>query len=359
MPTKSKRTIKYRAVRDKIAADIESGKYALGERLPSEKELAENFGVSIITIRQAVELLAREGYVEKVQGSGTFVRHLRTGSQRRIWGLVVPSLLYSWYPPMAGGLQEVASTAGAQVLIFSTDMDERPCESILRAVAMGVEALAILPSMVRPLTAEPLQELARSGYPFVLCTSEVPGVEAPRVLWDSRHDAAIATQHLLDLGHRRVAFFSQPPAPFVEAMFAGYRETLAQAGLSPWPSQGVFSESMKDTDIYRAARDLLALSPRPTAAITTYEVAAHILCQAASDVGLRVPQEFSVVGYGGIRLDREPELHLTTVSVPKEALGEEAGKVLVKLLMGEEVREETLLPGTLSVGRTTGPAPPE
>jgi DNA-binding LacI/PurR family transcriptional regulator len=353
------RTIKYRDVKEKIAREIESERYALGERLPSEKDLATAYNVSIITIRQAVELLSREGYVEKVQGSGTFVRHLRPGTQRAMWGLAVPSLSYSWYPAIAGGLEEVASAVRTQLLVFSTDLDEHPGDSIRRAVAMGIQALAVLPSMRRALDAAALLELSETGFPFVYGMDSLPNVPGPRVMWDLYHDGRLSTEHLLGLGHKRVAFLSQPPQSISQAVFSGYYDALVAAGLSPWPAAGIYAETMDELDIYRAARALLSLSPRPTAIVTTYEVAAHMACRAALDVGLRVPDDLSVMGYGGVDLGMDPEFSISTIDVPKREMGAALGNVLLRLVRGEKVTQEITLPGTLRLGRTSGPPPPE
>ena len=359
MAPRSTRIIKYRDVKDKIARAIESGDYALGQRLPSEKDLAAAHDVSIITIRQAVELLSREGYVEKVQGSGTFVRHLRPSTHRAMWGLAVPSLRYLWYPEIAEGLEEVAAAAQAQVVIFSTDLDEQPGDSIRRAVAMGIEALAVLPSMRRPLDPASLLELVEADFPFVCGTDCLPDVKAPRVLWDLYHDGRISTEHLLELGHKRIAFLSQPPQSLSQAVFSGYHEALVASGLTPWPTAGIYAETMDELDIYRAVRALLSLSPRPTAIVCTYEVAAHVACQAALDVGLRVPGDLSIMGYGGVNLGLEPDFCISTVEVPKRRMGTELGKVLLQIAKGEKVPEEIVLPGSLLTGRTTGPPPPE
>ena len=359
MAPRSSRIIKYRDVKDKIARGIEQGQYTLGERLPSEKDLATAFEVSIITIRQAVELLAREGYVEKVQGSGTFVRHLRPATQRQMWGLALPSMLYPWYPAIAEGLESIAASAHAQVMIFSTDLDERPGDSIRRVAAMGIQALAVVPSMRRPLEAAAMLELHEAGFPYVFGTDSLANVPGPRVLWDLYHDGRLSTEHLLSLGHRRIAFLSQPPQSISQAVFSGYRDALIGAGLSPWPTAGIYAETVDDLDIYRAARALLSLAPRPTAIVTTYEIAAHITCRAALDVRLRVPDDVSVMGYGGVDLDMEPNFCLSTVDVPKQALGVAMGRVLVALMKGEKPAEETSLPGTLKIGRSSGPPPPE
>ncbi|HEY3398971.1 MAG TPA: GntR family transcriptional regulator [Armatimonadota bacterium] len=356
MAVRQGRIIKYRQVKDSLAKDIEAGKYQLGERLPSEKELAREFEVSIITIRQAVEALSREGFVEKVQGSGTFVRHLRNGTQRKLWGLVVPSFGRNWYPAIAEGLQDVGKTAGVQVMLVATAGDESPGESLHRMVALGAEALVISPRM-SPLAVEPLQALAEAGTHIVVCTTRVDGFDAPRVVFDFQEDGRRTAEYLLGLGHERIAFLSHPRMPFTDRMFAGYREALVAAGLTPYPQEGVYAVSSDHTDLYRAARDLLAINPRPTAVMTSQDEAAYHVCQAAQDMGLRVPEQLSVMGYGGMALDLDPTICLSTVIVPKFEMGQEAGKALLRLLLNGTALPEVVLPGVIYVGATTGPAP--
>lgn len=358
MASKSSRVVKYQKVKETLAGEIERGKYSLGERLPSEKQLADQFGVSIITVRQAVEALAREGFVEKIQGSGTYIRHLRPAIERKIWAFVVPSLGELWYPPVAEGLEEVSRAAGIAVVVLGTDQEEETGENIRRIVTMGADGLVIAPSLRRRPEASSLLELSMAGVPFVFAGDYVPEVEAPRVLWDYRGGARLGTEHLLAQGHRRIAFLSHPATNPSQAMWEGYRAALTGAGVDPWPPRGLTAKSFEQTDLYRAARDLLALWPRPTAVFCAHDMIAQHMCQAAADAGLKVPEEMSVVGFYGFQMARANEPALTTVAVPTVDLGQEAGKTLLRLMMGGSVNPEIILPSALRLGRTTAPPLP-
>ncbi len=356
MPSRSSRVVKYQKVKEILAGEIERGKYGLGGRLPSEKQLAEEFEVSIITIRQAVEALARDGYVQKIQGSGTYVRHLRPAIQRKVWAFVVPNLKHAWYPPVAEGIEEVARAAGIQLTVAGTDLEEDPGETIRRLVAMGAEAFAVAPSFERRSDATPLLELAMAGIPFVFVGDYLEDVEAPRVLWDYAGGARLATEHLLSYGHRRIAFVSHPASHSSERMWAGYREALAATGVEPWPPRGLHADSYSETDLYRAARDLLALWPRPTGVFFTHDVMGRHILRAAADAGLALPEELSLVGYA-FGMDNLADGGLTAVTVPRYEMGQEAGKALLRLIMGGSVTPEVILPATLRLGRTTAPPP--
>lgn len=355
MATKSSRVVKYQRVKEILANEIEEGKYGLGDRLPSEKQLAEQFEVSIITIRQAVEALSRDGYVEKIQGSGTYVRHLRPVIERKVWALVVPNLKSYWYPPMAQGLEEVARSAGIDVVVTGTDLAGDPGEEVRRMVGMGAEAFAIAPSFDKPIDATVCMELSMAGLPLVFCGDYVEGVNCPRVLWDYQGGGRLATEHLISLGHTRIAFLSHPTTNTSTLMWAGYTEALREAGLEAWPPRGVYADSYRETDLYRASRELLGAWPRATAVICTHDAIAYHVCRAAEDAGISVPDEFSVVGFYGFHMDEVEGLFLTTIAVPKYELGQETGKILLRLMMGSSVNPEVVLPSRLRLGRTTAP----
>jgi len=354
--SRSSRVVKYQKVKEILAGEIEKGKYGLGGRLPSEKQLAEEFEVSIITIRQAVEVLAREGYVEKIQGSGTYVRHLRPTIQRTVWSFVVPNLKHAWYPPVAQGIEEVARAAGIQLTVAGTDLEEEPGETIRRLVSMGAEAFAVAPSYEKRSDPTPLLELSMAGVPFVFVSDYLDDVQASRVVWDYEGGARLGTEHLLSYGHRRIAFLSHPSTHTSERMWTGYREALAAAGVEPWPPRGLHADSYSETDLYRVARDLLALWPRPTGVFFTHDIMGRYLLKAAADAGLALPEELSVVGFA-FGQDSFADCGLTAVTVPRYDMGQEAGKLLLRLIMGGSITPEVVLPSSLRLGRTTAPPP--
>ncbi len=356
MPARPSRVVKYQKVKEVLAGEIEKGKYGVGGRLPSEKQLADEFDVSIITIRQAVEALSREGYVQKIQGSGTYVRHLRPAIQRKVWSFVVPNLKYAWYPPVAQGIEEVARAAGIQLTLAGTDLEEDPGETIRRLVSMGAEAFAVAPSAEKRSDATPLLELAMAGVPFVFVGDYLEDVDASRVLWDYAGGARLGTEHLLSYGHRRIAFLSHPSNHTSERMWAGYRDALGAAGVEPWPPRGLHAESYSETDLYRVARDLLSLWPRPTGVFFTHDVMGRHILKAAADAGLSLPDELSIVGYG-FGQESFADCGLTAVMAPRYEMGQEVGKLLLRLIMGGTVVPEIVLPCSLRLGRTTAPPP--
>jgi LacI family transcriptional regulator len=226
---------------------------------------------------------------------------------------------------------------------------------------MGVEALAIVVGFSDKIDEVAYQELSSAGIPFCFVARWVEGVAAPRVAVNCRKAGYEGTRHLLEQGHERIAFFGHAAWSDNSAnMQGGYAEALAEAGLQPWPEEPSISSSLEATDLYRSARALLSVSPRPTAVFCTFDPLAYQLVRAADDVGLKIPEQLSVMGFGRICAGEPDEPRfLAGMEVPKEEMGKEAGKMLLRMMMGASVQSEVVVDPFLSLGRTTGPAPQE
>lgn len=151
---------------------------------------------------------------------------------------------------------------------------------------------------------------------------------------DNVSSARIATQHLIDLGHTRIAHITNGPLEYTAARdrLAGFRLAL-QDGSLPLPEDYVqVSRSFTDQGGYAAMQALLQLPQRPTAVFAASDVVAFGALQAIRDAGLRVPEDLSVVGFDDIPLARYLDPPLTTVRLPALELGLEAGRMLMQII---------------------------
>jgi DNA-binding LacI/PurR family transcriptional regulator len=163
-----------------------------------------------------------------------------------------------------------------------------------------------------------------------------------------------AAQHLVGLGHRRIAHIAGPEREWdaVERQ-TGYEQELQACGLPVDPAMIVRGDSRPQGGI-QAMQQLLALSPRPTAVFCYNDSTAIGAMRAARAAGLRIPQDLSVVGFDDIDLAPFFEPPLTTVAQPKRAMGEMAVKMVLDLLAHEPVRD-CVLPSQLIVRDSTMP----
>ena len=210
-----------------------------------------------------------------------------------------------------------------------------------------------------PPPAAQLERLARAGVPVVLVDVSADGF--PSVVTDDVHGGRLATDHLLSLGHRRIAFLGEEPVnPFGFASSArreqGYREALADAGVAPDPRY--VKHGPHDRTVgQRLAERLLAFKQPPTAVFAASDVLALGVLEAAAQAGVRVPDDLSIVGFDDVEV--ASLVGLTTVRQPLFESGDLGARLLLEALGGEGAPAAVVheLPLELVVRSTTGPPP--
>lgn len=201
---------------------------------------------------------------------------------------------------------------------------------------------------------EELVELARDGFPVVIQGS-LPGLDVPSVDVDNEAGARLAVEHLLALGHRRIACITNAPLAYTAASerLAGYREALAAAGVAEAPEL-VAEGSFDAPSGHQAMSEMLARTT-PDAVFVASDVVAIGAIAGLREAGLAVPGDVSVVGFDAIPLAAYLDPPLTTISLPAYDLGRAAGRALLDRIAGRPVAGRTLLPTELIVRASTAP----
>jgi LacI family transcriptional regulator len=180
-------------------------------------------------------------------------------------------------------------------------------------------------------------------------------VECHRVLTDDERVGTLATDHLLDLGHRLIAHISGPNIVHAKRRERGWREALKARGVTvagDWLVQAGFMES----DGYRAMKRLLTVRPRIEAVFATNDPAAIGAMKAIWEAGLRVPEDIALVGVGDIALSDMLRVPLTTVSWSRKDQGLNAAELLLNGLEGDEADppRRVIIPPHLVVRESCG-----
>jgi DNA-binding LacI/PurR family transcriptional regulator len=201
---------------------------------------------------------------------------------------------------------------------------------------------------------EELAELVRDGFPVVIQGSH-PGLNVPSVDVDNEAGARLAVEHLLSLGHRRIACITNAPLAYTAASerLTGYREALAAAGLPEEPdliAEGAFDAQSG----HRAMAEILARTT-PDAVFVASDVVAIGAIAGLRDAGLTVPGDVSVIGFDAIPLAAFLNPPLTTIRLPAYDLGLAAGRAILERIAGRPVAARTLLPTELIVRASTAP----
>ncbi|MFH0963598.1 MAG: LacI family DNA-binding transcriptional regulator [Planctomycetota bacterium] len=244
------------------------------------------------------------------------------------------------------GLTRALEERGYHTMLFYREPSEKVLPSmVLRRSVDGV----VLDTRWATGLLEHLEEI---GIPFVSANA-LEEVQGDAVFPDDAHAARIATEHLLALGHRRIAYVCArtPHIQWIHAKrWSGFVEAMSRAGLAANPGGGELATY--DELVERE----LARDSRPTALVCFDDEDAGQIMQRLKARGIRVPEDMSVVGQNDMDFCRWLEPALTTVKLPFEEVGAEAGKmVLERIETPERLARQVLLKGELVVRGSTAP----
>jgi DNA-binding LacI/PurR family transcriptional regulator len=245
-------------------------------------------------------------------------------------GFVAADIRNPFYPDLVAGVQTVVEQAGYTLVLGSSGSDSEREYAILRSMIRRRVDGVILGSA--RMQASEIELLARSGIRVVLASRNLPELVADTVIIDNVAGGELATTHLIELGHRRIGHIAGPldVVPFIDRM-TGYKAALATVGI-PVDETLITSVRSSSEEGRGAAHQLLARSDRPTALFVANDNMALGAMDAAKQLGLRIPQDVSIVGFDNISLARNSFISLTTIDSQAQHLGEEAARVLLARL---------------------------
>lgn len=349
-------------VKAAILEQIDAGRWRQGDKLPSERELCRLYQVSRVSVRRAIAELVISGQLETIPGKGTFVKKCSPMRQRTGTIAVVrcmhpgrPSSVTGdvFYPAVFAGIEAEAALRDVHCIVVSL-REDRPDWGRLEQLTDKVDGLIC--GEVRE--EETVRRITSGGLPVVLVSPSVdaPGVDVVEV--DNVGGASMGVRHLIELGHRHIAFVGGPPGSLPSRERGlGYRRALEEAGIPLRDSLELYP-GWRLEDGYHAVRELLQKPGRPpTAIFAASDLLALGAFQAAQEAGLRVGVDLSVLGFDDVQLAQESRPALTTVRVGRSEIGETAARLLFERIDGKrDYPLRVVVPTTLIVRDSTGPA---
>ncbi len=200
--------------------------------------------------------------------------------------------------------------------------------------------------------------LAQNDFPFVAHGHTLLHLEYPYIEVDSRSGFALLVKHLAELGHRRIAYIGAPRGVTLQSdRLAGYRDGLAAADI-PFDQSLVAEGDLSRTSGYRAAQQLLALAPSPTALVGVNDLTAIGAVHAAHERGLVVGRDIAIAGYDGTEDAEHTQPPLTTLKQPIYDTARRLVGMLLARLAGETLAEPQIIlqPELIARESTTGVA---
>ncbi|MGH2344873.1 MAG: LacI family DNA-binding transcriptional regulator, partial [Chloroflexota bacterium] len=273
-------------------------------------------------------------------------------------GLVVGDIANPFYGVAAQVVERTAYRTGYRAFFVSTDRDDQLGGELLADLAARrVDGIL---AMAGGLPAEMVRSLVAKGVPVVWCMWEDEGQDLkPSVDLDYFAGGRSVADHLIALGHRRIAIVAHKPNPGATVhehrlRVAGFRAGLAAAGSRDEPLMA-FGDSTVESGM-AAGHALLSLSTPPTAIFATNDLMALGVLGAARDLGVPVPDALSIVGFDDIMAAALTGPPLTTVHVDVSAIMAHATTLLLRMIAGSAPGEPLMLSPTLVIRGSTGSA---
>lgn len=360
---------KHERLRAYLFKELSGGRLKPGDALPTELALATSAEVSRNTVRHALAELERGGLIRRVRGSGTFVHESameRLKSGLDIFALVIPDTRGGFYPSLQRGFHTASTERHNQVIVCDTDNDPfRQADALLQLIDKKIAGVAIVPTTVPPTPAHQIRPLHERGIPVVFCHRRVEGIHAPLVSFSALEVGKRAGRAMLERGHRRAAFFAFQRAGLGSQYESGLRDALSEGG-GKLPVEFVrYDDSAKftaahDEFLKRSLEKIISSKNRPTAIFCPFDSEAESVYLLLNRRGVKVPEEISLISFGGTWRDGALMRRLSAVTVDEEELGRNAVRLLDQMRRREKPMNdatEIIMPLSWAEGETLGPVP--
>ncbi|WP_341348120.1 GntR family transcriptional regulator [Paenibacillus sp. FSL H3-0469] len=357
---------------------ITNHEYKAGERVPSEKELCSEFGVSRITSKKALKMLADEHLIVRQPGRGSFVadanslimkpfdsqQTVRTTGKKRIIGLVITHFSDMYGTELIYGMEEASRENDAFLIVRrSFGIPELEEQAIQQLLGLGVDGLIIFPAQGEYFSAEILK-LVIQKFPFVMIDRYLKGIPASSVSTDNIQAAKEATHYLFGLGHRHIGFLAPPPANTtaieerIDGILEAHMEHNLLANRELWMEKitstmpNVFDPEARISDVDKLVEHLRKY-PQITALFAAEYSIALLVEEAAGKLGLRIPEDLSLIcfdspeSYEGCRV--------THMRQNQFSIGKQAYENVFTMHVNEQPISRILLPAELIKGKSTAP----
>jgi GntR family transcriptional regulator, arabinose operon transcriptional repressor len=337
---KEKNIPKYLQLKQEILSWIHSGKLRPDEKMPTEHEIANQFQLSRHTVRQALGELENEGWLYKIQGSGTFVSKPKQIRKHEVKTVAILTTYISDYifPHIVRGAEETLREKGYRLLLASTDNNkEREREHLEAMIREPLSGLIIEPT--KSAQGNPnlsyYLTLNNLNIPYVMINERYLEMSCPSIKMDDEKGGYLLTDHLIQLGHRRIAgFFKTDDLQGVNRL-KGFIRAHQERGVSLSSNHLVsYTTEEKNTKPLEIAHSFLQHpeEERVTAFVCYNDELAVKLLDVIRQQGLSVPDDISIVGFDDSTFATATEVKLTTICHPKSEMGIKAAEMLVQMI---------------------------
>jgi DNA-binding LacI/PurR family transcriptional regulator len=306
------------------------------------EDIAKALGISAMTVSRAlnshpqVRAETRRKVMEKAAEfnyrPNRWAQTLVT-NRTHLLGLVVPDISHTFFGEITRGIQEVIEEHGYNLLLCNTGRDPKTeIREIDALLGSRVEGLIVASEQAED-SSEYFDRIVRQGVPFISIDRFFPKLNCSRFITDDHEAGRLATEHLIQLGHRKIGQVRGLRTSAARLRVEGYLAALRSHGIEEEPSW-IVCGNFQVEESCEAAKFLMRLKNPPTAIVTGNDTSAFGVVRGCRELGLSVPGDVSVVGVGNVEGGQHPNPYLTTIHWDRLEMGREAARVLLSVISG-------------------------
>lgn len=317
-----------------LKEQINSGQIKPGEKLPSESEMIEYYGIGRLTIREALTHLVNENYIEKIQGKGTYCKQPPTKTNIINVDVLLDMSDTYFIPNYIKSISEALSNNNANFIINDTkDSDREICALIDKIVDKGSSGVILQPSHGLvcnfPIIQDAFNRLRRAGIPYVMIDSVYENTNASYLILDEKSGGVMAYEYLSSLNHKNIAVIYAGKYKDSMLRLNGFIERMRNEDKEN-------TKSIAPIEINDALEDnlekMLAIDKAPTALFCYNDETALRCLKKLNLMKIKVPEQISVLGFDDSLIASNSTPALTTIAHPKGVMGEFAVNGLFDLI---------------------------
>jgi GntR family transcriptional regulator, arabinose operon transcriptional repressor len=347
-----------RQIYDSLRNRIDSGELLPGAKLPTEVQLMQHFSVSRTTVSRALRDLELQGLIRRRRGSGTYVRELAPTTEHLDLAFLVPWVESGAGLPHVEGLihQRLAdlaarrnSTLILKCLASGDSLEQRVIDAAQSLIDLRVDGVfyypAELPGELMQLNRVVVDMLVAAGIRVVLIDRDIvpfPGrSEFTRVGYDNRRGGVLLTEHLIQVGCRRIAFVGIPEVSTAVAdRLAGYYEAHRMRGLQVDPK---LVHLVDEEELTQSFCDQLIRRDKPDAIIAKMDRFAALIGRHLMARGLRIGQDIKLAGFDDDPIAELLPIPLTTIRLPVQSFSQAALEAMLDNISGVDTNARQII----------------
>ncbi len=302
-------------------------------------DIANTLDVSISTVSRALKGHPRIGPITKAKVlevardlgyMSPSMLELEVRKQSKFIGVIVPKISYHLYAMAISGIEKVAETRGMHIIVSQSNESQEREQSLVHEL-MDLGVAGVIASLASETTDfSHFEALKRRKIPLVFFNRQCDEVETDKVVIDNYKAACDATEHLIAIGCKKIAYLGGPEILQINNVrAAGYLSTLQKNNLKPNSDYMVYTSFDRESTL-SAARKLLYSPNTPDGVLAYSDQMAIGLMVAAKERGLKIPEDIAIIGFNNEPVDELLEPSLTSIDQPAYKMGEESANLVFK-----------------------------